>query len=270
MERSSTMNRVYNTNSDCMMNPRFRRVPAIDKCFAILELLAQAKEPMGVSDIAGRLGLNKSTVFNIGHTLDDLNVLENKGDGKYVFGTRFYILSNMAGGRSPLIKTAHPYLETINDKTKLSAFLGIRSDRRAILIDKVDSAYGVKVSSEIGTQMPILAGAGIKAMLSQLSDEEIDEILARTELKRYTPYSISDKSDYKKEILDVRTQGIAYDREEYIEGMVAFGIPIKAYGRNVQAAIWAVGLAQQVSNTSISEITELLKRIREEINYRLR
>jgi IclR family KDG regulon transcriptional repressor len=134
----------------------------------------------------------------------------------------------------------------------------------------VDSAYGVKVSSEIGTQMPILAGAGIKAMLSQLSDEEIDEILARTDLKRYTPYSISDKSDYKKEILDVRTQGIAYDREEYIEGMVAFGIPIKAYGRNVQAAIWAVGLARQVSNTSISEITELLKRIREEINYRLR
>jgi len=270
MEQSSTMNHVYNTNSDCKMNPRFRRVPAIDKCFAILELLAQAKEPMGVSDIAGRLGLNKSTVFNIGHTLDDLNVLENKGDGKYVFGTRFYILSSMAGGRSPLIKTAHPYLETINDKTKLSAFLGIRSDRRAILIDKVDSAYGVKVSSEIGTHMPVLAGAGIKAMLSQLSDEEIDEVLARSELKRYTPFSISDKADYKKEILDVRTQGIAYDREEYIEGMVAFGIPIKAYGRNVQAAIWAVGLTRQVSNTSISEITELLERIREEINYRLR
>ena len=63
-----------------------------------------------------------------------------------------------------------PYLETINEKTKLSAFLGFRSDRRAILIDTVDSAYG------------ILTGAGIKAMLSQLSEEGIDEILARTEL----------------------------------------------------------------------------------------
>ena len=73
-------------------------------------------------------------------------------------------------GGEALIQTRHPYLETINEKTKLSAFLGLRSDRRAILIDKVDSAYG------------ILAGAGIKAMLSQLSDEGIDEILARTEL----------------------------------------------------------------------------------------
>jgi IclR family KDG regulon transcriptional repressor len=160
-------------------------------------------------------------------------------------------------------------LEAINEKTKLSAFLGLRSDGHVILIDKVDSAYGIKLSSEIGMRMPALAGAGIKAMLSQLSDEEIDEILARTELKRYTPYSIVDKGVYKEEILEVRKQGIAFDREEYIEGMVAFAIPIKANGRDLQAAIWAVGLTRQVPKASIPELTELLKGISEEINYRL-
>jgi DNA-binding IclR family transcriptional regulator len=251
------------------MDPGFRRVPAIDKCFAILELLAQSNAPMGISDISRKLELNKSSVFNAVHTLRDLKVLENHRDGKFVFGTRFYILGNIAGKRSALIQTAHPYLEKINEKTKLSAFLGLRSDRQAILIDKVDSAYGLKVSSEIGGQMPILAGAGIKAMLSQLSDHEIDEILARTELKHFTPYSITDKGAYKEEILNVREQGIAYDREEYIEGMVAFAIPIKAYGRDVQAAIWSVGLARQVPDSSIPQLIDLLKGISEEINYRL-
>jgi DNA-binding IclR family transcriptional regulator len=246
-----------------------KRVPAVDKCFAILNLLAQSKEPMGISDISGKLDLNKSTVFHILHTLTDLNVLENQQDGKFIFGTRFYILGNMAGKRSKLIQTAHPYLERINEKTKLSAFLGLRSDRQAILIDKVDSAYGIKLSSEIGMQMPILAGAGIKAMLSQLSDGEIDEILLRTDLKRYTPYSIVDKAAYKQEILEVRRQGIAYDREEYIEGMVAFAIPVKSNGRDLQAAIWAVGLTRQVSKSFMPELTQLLKEISEEINYRL-
>ena len=251
------------------MNPGFKRVPAIDKCFAILDLLAESEEPMGISDISGKLALNKSTVFNIGHTLRDLKILENRRDGKFVFGTRFYMLANMAGKRSALIQTAHPYLEAINEKTKLSAFLGLRSDRQALLIDKVDAAYRLKVSSEIGMQMPVLAGAGIKAMLSQLSDEQIDEILTRTELKRYTPYSIIDKAVYKKEVLEVRTQGIAYDREEYIEGMVAFAVPIKVYSKDVQAAIWAVGLTRHVAASFIAEITELLKGISEEINYRL-
>jgi IclR family KDG regulon transcriptional repressor len=224
---------------------------------------------MGISDISGKLDLNKSTVFHIVHTLTDLNVLENQRDGKFIFGTRFYILGNMAGKRSKLIQTAHSYLEKINEKTKLSAFLGLRSDRQAILIDKVDSAYGIKLSSEIGMQMPILAGAGIKAMLSQLSDQQIDEILARTELKRYTPNSIVDREVYKEEIREVRRQGIAYDREEFIEGMVAFAIPIKANSRDLQAAVWAVGLTRQVPEASVPELTQLLKEISEEMNYRL-
>ena len=101
----------------------------------------------------------------------------------------------MAGNRSALIQTAHTYLETINEKNQLSAFLGLRSDLRAILIDKADSAYGTKVSSEIGMQ-------------------------------------------------------------------------IKANSRDLQAAIWAIGLTRHVPNSSIQELTELLKGICEEINYR--
>jgi DNA-binding IclR family transcriptional regulator len=251
------------------MPTAFKRVPAIDKCFAILELLAQSGEPLGISDVSANLDLNKSTVFNILHTLMDLNVLENQPDGKFVFGTRFYMLGNMTGKRSALIQTAHPFLQMINEKTKLSAFLGLRSDLHAILIDKVDSAYGIKVSSEIGMRMPALAGAGIKAMLSQLSDEEIDEILARTELKKYTPNSIVNKAAYKNEILEVRKRGIAYDKEEYVEGMVAFAMPIEANRRDLQVAIWAVGLTRQVPDSSIPELTELLKAISREINCRL-
>src|SRR3990172_8829736 len=97
---------IYETSSGSIMSPAFTRVPAIDKCFAILDLLAQSKEPMGISDISGKLDLNKSTVFNTVHTLRDLKVLENHRDGKFVFGTRFYILGNMAGKRSKLIQTA--------------------------------------------------------------------------------------------------------------------------------------------------------------------
>jgi DNA-binding IclR family transcriptional regulator len=251
------------------MPPSYKRVPAVDRCFAILELLAKSRKPMGISDISGNLDLNKSTVFNMLHTLVELNVLETHSDGKFGFGTRFYTLGEMTGKRSAFIQTAHPYLQTINEKTKLSAFLGIRSDLHAILIDKVDSAYGIKVSSEIGMRMPALAGAGIKAMLSQLPDREIDDILARSELKRYTPYSITDKAAYKKEILEVRQQGIACDREEYIEGMVAFAIPVVVHRKDLQAAIWAVGLAHQVSESSVPEITDLLKGISGEINCRL-
>jgi len=40
-------------------------------------------------------------------------------------------------------------------------------------------------------------------------------------------------------------------KEEYIEGMVAFAIPIEANSRDLQAAIWAVGLTRQLPNSAI-------------------
>jgi IclR family KDG regulon transcriptional repressor len=249
--------------------PSFKRVPAVDKCFAVLEVLAQSNEPMGISELSRRLNLNKSTVFNLVHTLIDLNVLESQPDGKFALGMRFYTLRNMTGKRSALIQVAHPFLQTLNEQTKLSAFLGLRSDVHAILVDKVDSAYGIKVSSEIGMRMPSLAGAGIKAMLSQLPDREIDEILIRTKLTRYTPHSVVNKAAYRRQILEVRKEGIAYDREEYIEGMIAFAVPVQANNRHLQAAVWTVGLTSQVPESSLVELTELMKGISREISCRL-
>jgi DNA-binding IclR family transcriptional regulator len=257
------------TNKGMILPPAFKRVPAIDKCFSILELLAKDKKSLGISEISRHLDLNKSTVFNIVHTLIDLNALENNADGKIALGTRFYVLGNAAGKRSELIQVAHPYLESINQKTKLSAFLGIRSDFRTVLIDKVDSAHEVKISSEIGMQMPVFAGAGIKAMLSQLTKTELDKALSQGKLEKYTPNSIVDKKAYKKEILKVREEGIAYDIEEYIEGMVAFAVPLKTNGRGLQAAIWAVGLTRQVPESKIPTVVAFLKQIALEINCRL-
>ena len=74
---------------------------------------------------------------------------------------------------------------------------------------------------------------------------------------------------YKREILEARSRGVAYDREEYFEGMVAFAIPVKAYGSGTQAAIWVVGLTHQVPDATVLELTDFLKGISEEIKQRL-
>lgn len=251
------------------MPAAYKRVPAVDKCFAVMDLFAKTEKPLGISEISRQLALNKSTVFNLVYTLTDLDVLEEVDHNKFGFGYRFYALANAAGKRSELIHIVRPYLERINRETKLSAFLGVRSELRSVLIDKVDSAYNIRISSEIGMQMPLLAGAGIKAMLSLLTENEVEDLLGGVQFKKYTPNSIVEKSAYISEINDVRHQGIAYDREEYIEGMMAAAVPIKAPGRRIQAAIWAVGLTHQISGETLPKLNGVLTRVAEEINQRL-
>ena len=251
------------------MKASFKRVPAVDKTFAILELVAASKEPLGISAITRALDFNKSTVFNIIHTLTDLEILKQAPDNKFGLGIQFYLLSKASRSGSEIISTIHPYLERINQKTNLSVFLGIRSGLHAVIVDKVDADFDIKISSEIGMRLPLLAGAGGKAMLCQMSDDEIDRILSKNALKRYTRYSSVDKIKYKNMLKKARREGIAFDKEEYIEGIRALAVPLRIDNGNPQFAIWAVGLKGQIKNEVLGTYAALLKKFATEIEIRL-
>jgi IclR family KDG regulon transcriptional repressor len=251
------------------MKTNFKRVPAVDKTFAILELVAQSKEPLGISEITRALDFNKSTVFNIIHTLTDLEILKPTPDNKFDLGIQFYLLSKASRNGSQIISTIHPYLERINQKTNLSVFLGIRSGLHAVIMDKVDAAYDIKISAEIGMRLPLLAGAGGKAILCQMPDEEIDRILSKNVLRQFTRHSSIDKIKYKNMLKKARREGIAFDKEEYIEGIRALAVPLKIDNGNPQFAIWAVGLKSQTKNEVIGTYAELLKKSAKEIEIKL-
>ena len=250
------------------MSLNYKRVPAIEKCFSVLALMAEAKRPFAFNEIVKNLGLNKSTVFNILHTLNDLDVLEKGPDGLFRLGPGLLVLGNAAAGGSELIQTVHPYLETINRDFKLSTFFGILLGQEVIILDKADRAHRIKLSSEIGMRIPVFAGVAGKALLSQLPERDIDKILSETAPKRYTPRTVIDKAVYKKEIMSVKKTGIAYDREEYIEGLIAVAVPLRTYREDLQAAIWAVGLKQEFREDGMKRIATFLSNIIEEINYR--
>jgi IclR family KDG regulon transcriptional repressor len=251
------------------MKAGFKRVPAIDRCFSILGLCARTESPVGISEISRSLHINKSTVYNAIYTLVDLGILESARQNKFRFGTALYLLGREAGRRSELIQIVHPYLEEINRKTKLSAFLGIRSGMRAVILDKVDSAFDIKISSEVGMRIPLLAGAGGKALLSQIPDREIEKLLSSGRFTRFTPRTCIHKEKYKRMVRGVREAGVAFDRGEYIEGVCAFAVPICTGRENLQAALWAVGLQRQVPEAVVPKHASLLRRIAADIETRL-
>ncbi|MGC1404141.1 MAG: IclR family transcriptional regulator, partial [Thermodesulfobacteriota bacterium] len=170
---------------------KLKRVPAVDKCFRILEFLAEAKRPLGVTDLSHGLGYHKSTVFNIIYTLVDLGFLETAPENKVRLGSKLYALGREAGADSYLIPKIRPFLEEINQITKLSVFLGLRHERKAVIVDKVDSPYDIKVSSELGMKIPLTAGAGGQVLLSQLPESQIDKILKEDKLKKFTSSTVT-------------------------------------------------------------------------------
>jgi len=241
------------------MKGEYKTVPALEKCFQILDLLARSKRPLGISEIAYSLDFHKSTVFNMVYTLSSLGILENWYHNKFTLGTQLYILGRAAGNESQLIPTVRPYLEGIREKTKLTAFLGILSKGWVVIVDKVDSPYGIRVSSEVGLSIPLLAGATGKIFLSQMPDDEVDRVLSQQRMKKYTPSSCTNRRRFRELIKEARQQGVAVDKEEYIEGIRAIAVPLKTGRARLFAAIWVVGLNSQLKDNLIPGYSQLLK-----------
>ena len=92
----------------------FKKVPALEKCFSMLEHLAGSKHSLGISEMARDLGYHKGTIYNIVYTLKELGVLEQTSANKFRLGPQLYLMGRAAGSHSELIRTVHPYLEEIH------------------------------------------------------------------------------------------------------------------------------------------------------------
>ena len=244
---------------------KFKRVPAVDKCFRILELVSDTPAPLGVTELAGRLNYNKSTVFNILHTLLDLGFLAEAPENKVIPGLRLHHLSRSSDLSTVLLSKIHPFLEEINRRMNLSVFLGIRSGLKAVIIDKVDSSQDIKVSSEIGMKIPLIAGSHGRALLAHLSEGQLDKLLSEMNLRKYSPKTPAGIREFRREIQKVREDLFAFDDEGYLEGIRSLAIPILLGRSYFQAAIWTVGLKNQISDDQIPGHRLFLKQVGERI-----
>lgn len=242
----------------------FKRVHTLARGFELLELLARKKEPLGISEIAAKLNMHKGTVFSMVHTLAEVGVLENS-DGKYIFGPKLYLLGKAAEKGSNLIRAVHPYLEKISRQTNLSAILGMRLGLRVIVLDKADRGFKFKISLDIGSQIPLLAGAHGKAFLSQLADDELNGLLSMVELRDFTPHSCASGAEYEQMIRLARAEGIAEDKEEFIEGIRALAVPLETGRKEPQTAIWVMGLSGQLKDPEMKSCSKILKSVAAEI-----
>jgi IclR family transcriptional regulator, KDG regulon repressor len=240
---------------------QFKRVPALDKCFRILEFLANARTPLGVTEISTPLQLNKSTVFNLIYTLVDLGILETVPGNKVRLGLKLYDLSRESNAGGLLISKIRPFLEEINRKTKLSVFLGLRSNLKAVIMDKVDSPHDIKLSSAKGMKIPLLAGSHGKALLTLLPEDQLDKILAGKNLRKFTSHTCTRPQAFKQMVQKAAADRFALDDEEYLEGIRSLAIPLDLGRPDVQAAIWVVGLKSQITDALIPEFKESLKEI---------
>ncbi len=193
----------------------------------VLERVAQAGVPVTPTDINDELGLPKPTIHRLFATLEKEGFLQRDIDGRsYTPGRR---IRKIAGGiiSSLRVRTARlAILTRLANDIGETCNVALPERTAMIYLERVETKWPLRIQLPIGTQVPFYCTAGGKMYLSTLTDRHLGRYIETAELEGRTPATILDRSQLRKEIEKIRTDGYATDDEEFIVGMVALAVPI--------------------------------------------
>jgi IclR family acetate operon transcriptional repressor len=215
------------------------RVQSIERAFAVLAALGEG--PIGVTDVAARVGIPKSTAARMLLALAKEGAVEQiPGDTRYRLGPRLGALATGARPTRRLVAIAHPYLVELAGQSGEATGLSVPEGPTMHYVDQVESPNPVQVRDWTGTRIPMHAVSSGQVFLAYFPPPAISRFLA-TPLERFTEHTITDASGLLARLREVRSKGYSWVREEYALGISSVAAPVADQDGEVVAAVHVHG-----------------------------
>jgi len=231
-----------------------RGITSVCRALSILELFDAHTAELGITEMAARLALHKSTLAGLVYTLERSGYLEqNPATRKYRLGVKLVERAFVALGHLEVIRVALPHLERLRNWRDETVNLAVLDGDEVVYIERLLSSQTLGMRSEVGKRAMAHSTALGKALLSQLPKNELDALLANCDLAAITPNTIIEPQELKCELELIRNRGYAADMEEDQIGGACIAAPIFDHRRK---AIAAVGIPMPIARLSPAEIPD--------------
>jgi IclR family transcriptional regulator, KDG regulon repressor len=245
------------------------RLSSVANSLRLIKAFSEDRYEIGISDLAKRLGLAKSTVHRLASTLLEQGMLEqNAGDGKYRLGLTLFELGTLVRRKMDFTVEARPYLRTLAEKTGETVHLAILDHDSVLYIITHESKQALRMGSKVGTRVPVHCTAVGKTLLAFQPEAEIERIIARG-LPASAPNTIVDAKALQRELATVRARDYAVDDEEAEIGLRSIAAPIRSYSGNVLAAISIAGPVHRMTKKMLLGWVRELIEAAEAVSQRL-
>ena len=240
------------------VSPRYR-IQAIERAVSILNAFSMDDPELGVTELADRLGLHKSTVHRFMVNLDAAGLVERTArTGRYRLGLHVFELGALVMQQMNLWDEALPFLEGLVHDTGETGHLAVLDGGEAIYIERVEARRALRVPSAIGRGYPAHATNLGKVLLADLSRERVEAIIAERGLAAYTPQTITDPAELEADLELIRRRGYAVDNEEYDDGLRCIGAPVRDHSGHVVAALGIGGPVTRITPERVEELGGLV------------
>lgn len=218
----------------------------------------QDHESLTLAELSARLDMPKPTVFRTVLTLQHVGLLERRDNGAYVLGPMFISSARLVLRRG-IAAAARPHIEALFHSTGHCVNLATLNGGDALYIDSIDSGEGLRMVSVVGAREPLHATAVGKAMLAELSDDEVRALIDAGPLRALTPRTITSPAALFAELETVRGRGYAVDDGECAVGARCVGAAV----RDIHKIVGGVSVSAYAENLPYEEVEPISEAVKE-------
>lgn len=201
----------------------------------ILEVLADARIPLTIDEIASRLEVHRSVAYRLLRTLEDHRLIGRDASGAVTLGPRMAALA--AGVAHDLQAEAIPELTAIANELGMTCFLGVLDGDDCITLASIEPRHAIaSVAQRPGARHSVMVGAPGKAILTQLP---------------LSQWPDDPRAGLHAEVDDARARGYATSHDEVIPTVQAVAVPLALRGQR-PAAIAVVHVATDLDDAEIA------------------
>jgi IclR family transcriptional regulator, acetate operon repressor len=229
-------------------------VQSVERTFELLELLADAGGELALSELAEASDLPLPTIHRIMRTLVGGGYVRQQPSRRYSLGARLIRLGETAG-RS-LGAWARPYLARLTDAVGETSNMAILDGDQVVYVAQVPSRHAMRMFTEVGRRVDAHSTAVGKAVLAQLPERALTQLLARITMRPRTERTITGLPEFRRELAAIRERGYAVDDGEQEIGVRCLAVTVR--GAPAGAAISISGPEARMSRLSVDEVIPLM------------
>ncbi|MGE0233444.1 MAG: IclR family transcriptional regulator [Flavobacteriaceae bacterium] len=194
----------------------------------VLAHLSTQADSVGVRDLARHMNLSPSITHRLVKTLTEFGFLEQQAaTQRYRIGRRAFEVGNAYLRENSLETVAPQIVKALAHEHHINAFIGVIRGRHIIYTMVFGSAAPIAVITTPGTHAPLHTSAQAKAILADLPDDAILELLGPEPYRAFTPTTITRGADFLKDVADCRHRGYATGDGEFVAGVYNIGAAIR-------------------------------------------
>jgi IclR family acetate operon transcriptional repressor len=244
-------------------------VRSIQKAAAILDLLAESKQPLSLTEIAEQTGWAKSTAYGLLCSMRSVGFVEQSAEtGRYTLGVRLFEYGSAVQSTRNILTLSREPMHALVEASGESAVLSMLDRGEVLILGHAEPDSSFHIVSETGRHLPSFCTAQGKILLSEQPVSSVRRIF-EAHVQAFTPHTATSYEQLATELASVRETGFAIENGEFRVGIRGVAAPIRDHHGEIRYAIGLIGMFRRVDSDEFRAATAHVKETAETLSAML-